>query len=126
MELPQNLNSRIEQLQERNLLRKLPVFNNPVDFSSHDYIGFSKSESIFRDAHAYLLENEIFQNGFTGSRLISGNHSLYTITENFIAEFHDAEAALIFNSGCHANLGFFSAVPQKKMLFCMMNSATLR
>lgn len=113
MELSAILNSKIEQLQQHDLLRKLPVFNNPVDFSSHDYIGFSKSESIFRNAHAYLLENEIFQNGSTGSRLISGNHSLYTITENFIAEFHDAEAALIFNSGYHANLGFFSAVPQK-------------
>jgi 8-amino-7-oxononanoate synthase len=52
-------------------------------------------------------------NGATGSRLISGNHSLYTTTENFIAKFHDVPAALIFNSGYDANVGFFSSVPQR-------------
>ena len=113
MKLPENLIQRIDNCRQHNSLKKLPVFNNVVDFSSNDYIGFAKSEIIFRSAHAYLLENEIFQNGATGARLVSGNHSLYHITENFIAQFHDAEAALIFNSGYDANIGFFSAVPQE-------------
>lgn len=113
MKLPESLRQKIERCAENNLIRKLPVFNNLVDFSSNDYIGFSKSETIFKHAHAYLLENEILQNGSTGSRLISGNHFLYQITESFIAQFHDAESALIFNSGYDANLGFFSAVPQE-------------
>jgi len=113
MKLPENLTKKIENSRQYNSLKKLPVFNNVVDFSSNDYIGFSKSEVIFRNVHAYLVENEIFQNGATGSRLISGNHSLYHIAENFIAQFHDAEAALIFNSGYDANIAFFSAVPQE-------------
>ncbi|MBO9582795.1 MAG: pyridoxal phosphate-dependent aminotransferase family protein [Flavobacterium sp.] len=113
MKLPENLNRKIERYKQDNLFRKLPAFNNLIDFSSNDYIGFSKSESIFKHTHAYLVENEIFQNGATGSRLISGNHSLYQIAESFIAEFHEAETALIFNSGYNANLGFFSAVPQE-------------
>ena len=113
MKLPDNLNNKIENYKQQNLLRKLPAFNNVVDFSSNDYIGFAKSEVIFRNVHAYLVENEIFQNGSTGSRLISGNHSLYPIAENFIAQFHDAKTALIFNSGYDANIGFFSAVPQE-------------
>jgi 8-amino-7-oxononanoate synthase len=113
MKLPENLIQKLENRKQNNSLRKLPVFNNLVDFSSNDYIGFSKSESIFKLTHAYLLENEIFQNGATGSRLISGNHSVYQITEAFIAEFHEAEAALIFNSGYDANVGFFSALPQR-------------
>ena len=116
MELPEHLNQKIENYKQKELFRKLPVFNNLIDFSSNDYIGFSKSESIFKHTHAYLLENEILYNGSTGSRLISGNHSLYQITENFIAEFHDSEAALIFNSGYDANIGFFSAVPQENDL----------
>lgn len=116
MQLPENLNQKIEHSKRNDLFRKLPVFNNLVDFSSNDYIGFSKSESIFKHTHTYLVENEILQNGSTGSRLISGNHSLYQITESFIAEFHDAETALIFNSGYHANLGFFSALPQENDL----------
>jgi 8-amino-7-oxononanoate synthase len=113
MKLPENLKHKIENCKENNLFRKLPVFNNLIDFSSNDYIGFSKSETIYKHTHAYLVENEIFQNGSTGSRLLTGNHSLYSITENFIAQFHEAESALIFNSGYDANLGFFSAVPQE-------------
>ncbi|MHC0446621.1 aminotransferase class I/II-fold pyridoxal phosphate-dependent enzyme [Flavobacterium sp. 3-218] len=113
MELPENLNRKLESCKQDNLFRKLPVFNNLIDFSSNDYIGFSKSETLFKHTHAYLLENEIFQNGATGSRLLTGNHSLYQIAESYIAEFHEGEAALIFNSGYNANLGFFSAVPQE-------------
>ncbi|QLC67032.1 pyridoxal phosphate-dependent aminotransferase family protein [Flavobacterium sp. LPB0248] len=113
MKLPEQLNRKIETLKQNNLFRKLPAFNNLIDFSSSDYIGFSKSESIYKQAHAYLLENEFFQNSATGSRLTTGNHSLYQIAESFIAQFHEAESALIFNSGYNANLGFFSAVPQE-------------
>jgi len=113
MKLPENLNRKLENCKQENQFRKLPVFNNLIDFSSNDYIGFSKSETLFKQTHAYLLENEIFQNGATGSRLTSGNHSLYQIAESFIAQFHESEAALIFNSGYNANLGFFSAVPQE-------------
>jgi len=113
MKLPENLTQKIENSRQHNSLKKLPVFNNVVDFSSNDYIGFSKSEVIFRNVHAYLLENEIFQNGATGTRLVSGNHSLYHIAEDFIAQFHDAEAALIFNSGYDVNIAFFSAVTQE-------------
>ncbi|RYJ39485.1 8-amino-7-oxononanoate synthase [Flavobacterium anhuiense] len=113
MKFPENLNQKIESSKQQNLFRKLPVFSNLIDFSSNDYIGFSKSETIYKHAHAYLLENEIFQNGATGSRLNTGNHLLYQIAESFIAQFHEAESALIFNSGYDADLGFFSAVPQE-------------
>ncbi|SHL76550.1 aminotransferase class I/II-fold pyridoxal phosphate-dependent enzyme [Flavobacterium chilense] len=128
MKLPENLIQKLETRKQNNSLRKLPVFNNLVDFSSNDYIGFSKSESIFKLTHAYLLENEIFQNGATGSRLISGNHSLYQIAESFIGEFHDAESTLIFNSGYDANVGFFSAVPQRNdvILYDELSHASIR
>jgi len=128
MKLPKNLIQKLENRKQNNSLRKLPVFNNLVDFSSNDYIGFSKSESIFKQTHAYLSENEIFHNGATGSRLISGNHSLYQITEMFIADFHDAESALIFNSGYDANVGFFSAVPQRNdvILYDELSHASIR
>ncbi|SFC48885.1 aminotransferase class I/II-fold pyridoxal phosphate-dependent enzyme [Flavobacterium phragmitis] len=113
MKLPENLNHKLENCKRSNTFRKLPVFNNLVDFSSDDYIGFSKAEIIFRQVHAYLVENEIFQNGATGSRLISGNHLLYQITEDFIADFHNAEMALIVNSDYDANVGFFEALMQE-------------
>src|SRR6185436_5911994 len=128
MKLPENLIQKLENRKQNNSLRKLPSFNNLVDFSSNDYIGFSKSEFIFKQAHHYLIENEIIQNGATGSRLISGNHSLYQIAELFIMQFHDAESALIFNSGYDANAGFFSAVPQRNdvILYDELSHASIR
>ncbi|MBF4506110.1 pyridoxal phosphate-dependent aminotransferase family protein [Flavobacterium sp. JLP] len=128
MKLPENLIQRLENRKQNNSLRQLPSFNNLVDFSSNDYIGFSKSESIFKLTHHYLVENEIIQNGATGSRLISGNHSLYQIAENFISHFHEAESALIFNSGYDANVGFFSAVPQRNdvILYDELSHASIR
>ncbi|KAF2515355.1 pyridoxal phosphate-dependent aminotransferase family protein [Flavobacterium zhairuonense] len=128
MKLPENLIQKLENRKQNNSLRKLPSFNNLVDFSSNDYIGFSKSEAIFKQSHHYLIENEIVQNGATGSRLISGNHSLYQIAENFITQFHEAEDALIFNSGYDANAGFFSAVPQRNdvILYDELSHASIR
>lgn len=113
MKLPENLIQKLENQKQNKLFKELPVFNNLVDFSSNDYIGFSKSDMIFKHSHFYLLENEILQNGATGSRLISGNHSLFQIAENALAIFHDVEATLIFNSGYDANIGFFSTIPQE-------------
>lgn len=52
-------------------------------------------------------------NGATGSRLLSGNHPLYRALETELCEFHQSEAALVFNSGYDANIGFFSSVPQR-------------
>ncbi|TCN61365.1 pyridoxal phosphate-dependent aminotransferase family protein [Flavobacterium circumlabens] len=128
MKLPENLTQKLENRKQNNSLRQLPSFNNLVDFSSNDYIGFSKSEAIFKQAHHYLIENDIIQNGATGSRLISGNHSLYQIAELFIAQFHGSESALIFNSGYDANVGFFSAVPQRNdvILYDELSHASIR
>ena len=128
MKLPENLIQKLESRKQNNSLRRLPSFNNLIDFSSNDYIGFSKSEAIFIQAHHYLIENEVIQNGATGSRLISGNHSLYQNAEIFIAEFHEAESALIFNSGYDANVGFFSAVPQRNdvILYDELSHASIR
>ncbi|MGV9004756.1 aminotransferase class I/II-fold pyridoxal phosphate-dependent enzyme [Flavobacterium sp.] len=113
MKLPQSLQSKLQHRDDTNALRTLSAQNNGIDFSSNDYIGFSRSVEIFNTAHQFLNENNIRQNGATGSRLISGNHNVYKIAENYIANFHQSETALIFNSGYDANVGFFSAVPQR-------------
>lgn len=110
---PQSLRQKLHLREQNNALRQLPAANDLIDFSSNDYLGFASSESIFNQTHQYLLENNIKVNGATGSRLISGNHSLYSLTEDYIANFHQSESALIFNSGYDANVGFFSSVPQR-------------
>jgi 8-amino-7-oxononanoate synthase len=113
MKIPKALQQKLLFRKDSNALRKLPMPINGIDFSSNDYLGFAKNEKIFETTHQYLVENNIKVNGATGSRLISGNHNLYDITEKYIAAFHQSEAALIFNSGYDANVGFFSAVPQR-------------
>lgn len=110
---PEKLSHKIQLRIESNSLRKLTEQNTLVDFSSNDYLGFSKSETIFQETHELLLDQKIIQNGATGSRLLSGNHSLYNLTENFISKFHHVESSLIFNSGYDANVGFLSSVPQR-------------
>jgi 8-amino-7-oxononanoate synthase len=112
-DFPKNLSDKLKTRKQNNALRVLPQPNNLVDFASNDYIGFSKSEAIFNETHQFLVDHNTKRNGATGSRLLSGNHSLYTETEKYIAQFHQSESALLFNSGYDANVGFFSAVPQK-------------
>ena len=112
-QFPKSLQQKLQQREEQNALRNLPVVNDLVDFASNDYIGFAKNETIFHETHQYLLDKNIKVNGATGSRLLSGNHALYSETEDFISQFHQAETALIFNSGYDANIGFFGAVPQR-------------
>ena len=116
--LPKKLQSKIDQRDAANALRKLgssPLedLGKDVDFSSNDYLGFSKNKSIFFRASEILEEQNLQQNGATGSRLLSGNHKIYDLAEAFIAKTHQVEAALIFNSGYDANVGFFSSVPQR-------------
>ena len=113
MNFPKQLSEKLNQRDQNQSLRKLTPQNNLIDFSSNDYLGFSSSETIFNKTHQYLLNNSIKQNGATGSRLLSGNHKVYQETEEFIANFHQSETALIFNSGYDANIGFFSSVPQR-------------
>lgn len=109
--LPHSLQKKLEQREANNALRKLPTPNNLIDFSSNDYLGFASCKNIADQAKLYLSEEE--KNGATGSRLLSGNHNLYATTEQAIANFHQQESALVFNSGYNANIGFFSAVPQR-------------
>ncbi|MEM0542330.1 pyridoxal phosphate-dependent aminotransferase family protein [Flavobacterium sp. j3] len=113
MKLPKSLKTKLEQREANKALRTLPVSKGLIDFASNDYLGFAHSETIFNATHQYLLDNNIKINGATGSRLLSGNHSLYHTTETFIANFHQSETALIFNSGYDANVGFFGSVPQR-------------
>lgn len=109
---PQRLQRLLNDRKEKDTFRQLPSKNTLVDFSSNDYLGFSKSKKIFENALKLLVKGNI-QNGSTGSRLLSGNHSLYEEVEGMLCDYHKTEAALVFNSGYDANIGFFSSVPQR-------------
>lgn len=111
--LPKNLKHKLDKRQNENALRQLGKPHQSVDFSSNDYLGFASSEVIFNKVHQYLIDNNLTQNGATGSRLLSGNYNLYEAIERMLRDVHNSEAALVFNSGYTANIGFFSCVPQR-------------
>ena len=126
--IPKSLTLKLEQREQNNSLRKLALPNHLIDFASNDYLGFSKSEAIFNRTHSFLIDNNIILNGATGSRLLSGNHAVYQEAENCISKFHHSENSLIFNSGYDANVGFFSAVPQRNdvILYDELSHASIR
>lgn len=113
MKLPKTLQEKLSQREADNALRQLPSVHALIDFASNDYLGFAQNETIFNETHRYLSEQNIKSNGATGSRLLTGNHPIYRTAEEYIACFHQSETALLFNSGYDANVGFFSAVPQR-------------
>jgi len=106
---PSNIQKLLKQRIENNSLRNLKNNFPTIDFCSNDYLGFTKINN------PELTENSL-KSGSTGSRLISGNSIETELVEKQIANFHNAQAALIFNSGYDANLGLISSVPQKNDL----------
>ncbi|HCL83865.1 MAG TPA: 8-amino-7-oxononanoate synthase, partial [Chitinophagaceae bacterium] len=66
--------------------------------------------------------------GSTGSRLLAGNYVLIEETEKQIARFHDAPAALIFNSGYDANFGLFSCIARRGdlIIYDQLSHASIR
>lgn len=118
----------IDKRQGELSLRTLSDKSHLVDFCSNDYLGFSRSALLREKIKQELILRGNYPTGSTGSRLITGNHPLFEEMEARIAQYHRAQAGLIFNSGYDANLGFFSAVPQKNdlVLFDELVHASIR
>lgn len=113
MELPANLQRKLNERQDLGILRQLKTTGNTIDFCSNDYLGLARSEALKKAVEQEIITQRQFPTGATGSRLLSGNYTYMEELEDFLATFHQAEAALLFNSGFAANTGFFSAVPQR-------------
>jgi len=116
------LNKKLQDRRDANALRSLKISANKIDFCSNDYLGIVKNRLIENLATPKL------SHGSTGSRLLSGNYQLIEETENQVADFHDAAAGLIFNSGYDANTGLLSCVPQKNdvIIYDQFSHASLR
>lgn len=113
MHIDERLNASLEKRIAEKTFRSLTLKNGLIDFSSNDYLGFARSSEL-REAVKEIEKQEKFIScGSTGSRLLTGNSLFAQELENFIADYHRAEAALFFNSGYNANLGLFSALGRK-------------
>lgn len=105
--------------------RSLPNYpKRVIDFSSNDYLGFSKDPRILE---AGIIAAKEYGVGSTGSRLLSGNFGLCEEFENQIALDKNTEAALIFNSGFQANSGVLECLSDKDtvVIFDKLNHASM-
>lgn len=106
----QYLTDKLNQRILAGSLRALKTYKNRVDLFSNDYLGLAKNGVLTETQHAASL---VHYTGSTGSRLLSGNSIEAEALEETIASFHQAEAALLFNSGYDANVGLISCITNR-------------
>ncbi|HWV71616.1 MAG TPA: aminotransferase class I/II-fold pyridoxal phosphate-dependent enzyme [Pseudosphingobacterium sp.] len=93
--------------------RQLVLHPNLIDFSSNDYFGWARSSEMKAYLQSITSENTHLTVGATGSRLLTGNSELALEVEDEIAQYHEAESALLMSSGYLANQGLLSALGTK-------------
>jgi 8-amino-7-oxononanoate synthase len=111
--IEERLKYYLDKREADNAFRRLKSESNLIDFCSNDYLGFSRNGQLGEIIFEAAEKMRFHLNGSTGSRLISGNSSFTEEVEKRLAIFHNAEVALIFNSGYDANIGLLSSVPKR-------------
>ena len=126
MSISNRIQIELEKREKLNALRVLILNKDKIDFSSNDYLGFAQNEELKNKILSELGKLRCLGSG--GSRLLTGNNSLIEKAETEIAEFHDAETALFFNSGYEGNSGLISTITKRHdtILFDELSHASLR
>lgn len=98
-------------------LRKIPEQQSgrAYDFSSNDYLGLSEDIDLRADFLRGITA-ETFLPSSSASRLLSARQNAYGDLEKYISSLY-GRAALLFNSGYHANTGMIGALGSPKTLF---------
>lgn len=126
MNIIEQMQHELQQLQEGSNLRRLPhmvhderdvVVNGQrmLNLSSNDYLGLAADKGL-REEFLQTLTPETFLPTSSSSRLLTGNFSIYDELEAELARLFGTEAALVFNSGYHANTGILPAVSNAQTL----------
>ncbi|HCU25489.1 MAG TPA: 8-amino-7-oxononanoate synthase [Deltaproteobacteria bacterium] len=115
----ERLQKKLEELKASENLRTLREVQSPqgrsllfqgreyLNFSSNDYLGLAEAPEL-REAMARGARD--WGAGSGASRLVNGSLAPLHRLEAELAEFKGTEAALLFNSGYHANLGTMSCL----------------
>lgn len=118
--------SRLDALARTGNLRRLPEMEPQglyllrdgqpmLNLSSNDYLGLADDEAL-KTEFLQTLNPRDCRFSSTSSRLLTGNYPVYTRLEERLAQLYDAESALVFNSGYHANSGILPAVTDSRSL----------
>ncbi len=120
----QHYTDYLETLQQKGAYRQLRTtrsdgrfiyYQNNIylNFSSNDYLGITSNATLKTDFLNTLNNKPDFVLGSTSSRLLTGNYQEIELLENMLARMYNREAALVFNSGYHANIGILPALTNK-------------
>lgn len=113
------ITEELKRLEVGNLKRSLIVIEGPqgprvringnpkILLCSNDYLGLANHPRL---KEAAIRAIEKYGVGAGASRLVSGTMPPHALLEERIAAFKGAQAALLFNSGYHANLGVITAI----------------
>jgi 8-amino-7-oxononanoate synthase len=126
-ELLARMQKALAERVENDSLRVLRLPNpDLIDFYSNDYLGLSKNPRVL-EASIYAIRTA-GEFGAGASRLISGHRVATEQFEQFLAEFHEVESALFFNSGYAANQGLISCMATRHdtILYDELIHASLR
>ncbi len=86
-----------------------------LDLSSNDYLGLAADIGLRKEFMAGLSP-ENFQMSSSSSRSLSGDFPVHEQVERQLAAMFGREAALVFNSGYHMNIGILPAIAGKDTL----------
>lgn len=120
------MQQELQLLEEHSNLRRLPrmvhdgrdvIVNGKrmLNLSSNDYLGLA-SDRALREEFLRTLTPDTFLPTSSSSRLLTGNFTVYEELEAELARLFGTEAALVFNSGYHANTGILPAVSDAQTL----------
>ncbi len=121
-----SMQQTLETLERQGNLRRLPRLTHKgrfvetdgkelLNLSSNDYLGLAAD----RNLRAEFLESltpDSFLPSASSSRLLTGNYAISEQLENALATLFGSEAALVFNSGYHANTGLIPAITDSQTL----------
>ncbi len=86
-----------------------------LNLSSNDYLGLSSYPKLLEEFYAQT-DVKALPYSAVSSRLLSGNHEYYGMLEKDLCELYGKDAALVYSSGYHANIGILPALAGKKDL----------
>jgi 8-amino-7-oxononanoate synthase len=136
------LTKKITAFAEKSLLRK-PIARTRTDsihveqegvrylsFACNDYLGLTHHPEV---KQAAIHATKHYGTGGGASRLVTGNHSLYTKIEAQLAALKHTEDAVVFGSGYLANIGVITALMDRHDLIlidklahaCLLDGAQL-
>ncbi|VWX34270.1 putative 8-amino-7-oxononanoate synthase [Limnobacter sp. 130] len=115
MNLSQASQQRLELLAQdsgKRVLLPCPMDRRALDFSSNDYLCLAQRGDLVEAGHECAKR---YGAGATGSRLLSGNLECFEALEAQVAQFKNAEAALVLSSGYQTNASGLAALLDKSL-----------